>query len=314
MTTVTVRYQAVDLGLNFPGNTYLLNQMNAVSGNVALTGDTPTFYTGEEATLDGLQVRMLGSGFAQPGVEILGLIVPTGTAVDVMVMQDIATGRYYFVYPDGAPNLLSAIALVVDTDPVAYSVAIKGPACLCDGALVATPDGPRPVEELRAGDLVLAEGLGATPILWILRQVLDHPHARDRPVEFGAGALGAGLPRRTLALSPQHRLAVPACPGHLAPAVAFCGLPGVRRRAPDGRPLAYSHLVLGRHALIEVEGVAAETLLVAPGSAAALGPERLASLAAALGVPVDSLLAHPAAMPCLPLLSRRQAARVIHRS
>lgn len=77
------------------------------------------------------------------------------------------------------------------------------------GTQVDTPDGPRAVENLRAGDVVTTLANGSRPLRWVGRrrvepvEMLAHPGLC--PVEFAAGAIGNSRP---LTVSPQQRILI----------------------------------------------------------------------------------------------------------
>ncbi|MEM7490481.1 MAG: Hint domain-containing protein [Pseudomonadota bacterium] len=160
-----------------------------------------------------------------------------------------------------------------------------GLACFVSGTPIATPDGGRPIEALRPGDLVLRDG-GPGRVAWVGMSVVPARRwtadTRLWPIEIAAGALGNTGP---LALSPQHRLAVVGpvltvslgVEAALVPVEAFlrAGVPGFRRRRPMGR-LRYHHLAFADHGLVEVQGIAAESLwraeAVMPDAPAVIGP------------------------------------------
>ena len=97
------------------------------------------------------------------------------------------------------------------TGPVAT---IPGPVdapCFLTGTMIATPDGERPVETLEIGDTILAADGSTRAIRWIGRQSVVSVFAdpiRSYPIRIAAGALGEGLPKRDLFLSPDHALLV----------------------------------------------------------------------------------------------------------
>ena len=83
-------------------------------------------------------------------------------------------------------------------------------ACFTKGAGIATPDGPRPVETLQAGDLVTTVDGGPQAIVWTSRRHVTFGDEPDigKPVQIKMGALAPGLPGRDHVVSPQHRFAV----------------------------------------------------------------------------------------------------------
>jgi hypothetical protein len=158
--------------------------------------------------------------------------------------------------------------------------------CFTPGARISVPGGARLVESLRPGDLVLTADHGAQPICWIGDAVVRAAGAMV-PVRIARGALGGGLPRRDLLVSPQHRMVlrsrIAARMMHRAevfvPAKKLVGLPGI---APDHSAVAvrYIHLLLPAHEVIFAEGAPTESLLPGPQSMAALAPEGRAEIIA----------------------------------
>jgi hypothetical protein len=84
--------------------------------------------------------------------------------------------------------------------------------CFTPGTRVATPEGERPVHELRPGDRVVTRDNGIQEVRWVGRCRLDWARLASerhmRPVLIEAGALGNGLPERDMLVSPQHRVLV----------------------------------------------------------------------------------------------------------
>lgn len=164
------------------------------------------------------------------------------------------------------------------------------PICLAGGTRIATPRGERAVEDLRPGDLVATLDSGPQPILWIGRRLTVfghglHPH---QPVVIGAGAMGHGLPRTDLRLSPQHRLLVrgPAvgrrfAAGALAKAKGMVGRPGIRRDIAC-TSIEYFQLLLRRHCLLIANGLPVESFLPRGFALACLDPARKAEVLALL--------------------------------
>jgi hypothetical protein len=81
------------------------------------------------------------------------------------------------------------------------------------------------------------------------------------PIEFKPGSLGAGLPYRSLLVSPRHRMLMLDQQGHevLAPAIGLVGRPKVRSKQGMKR-VQYVHVLLDHHAILMADGVAAESL------------------------------------------------------
>lgn len=134
--------------------------------------------------------------------------------------------------------------------------------CFAAGTRILTPSGPRPVERIAPGDLVLTRDSGAQPVLWRGRApVLGRGDMA--PVVFAPGTLGNAAP---LVLSQQHRVLVRSARAALmfgaeemfAHARAFAGLPGIRM--VERRRVTWCHLLLPRHEVVLAEGVPCESL------------------------------------------------------
>ncbi len=188
------------------------------------------------------------------------------------------------------------------------------PICFTPGTRITTALGPRPVEEIRPGDLIATLDHGLQPVRWVGRRRLAALPACSpfQPVRIAAGALGAGLPRRDLLVSPQHRLLVGGprvellaeVPSVLVAAKRLVGRPGVTR--VEVEEVTYLHLLFDRHEVICAEGVAAEALH--PGARAMSSLDRTAR-AEVLALFPD--LARVATRPCARPEAGREAALLV---
>jgi Ca2+-binding RTX toxin-like protein len=158
--------------------------------------------------------------------------------------------------------------------------------CFTAGTRLATAEGGRAVEDLRPGMRLRTRDHGLQPLRWIGRRALSAADLARAPalspVRLGAGALGRGLPRRALLVSPQHRVllggpAVQLLFGAEAVLVAahhLLGRPGITR-APAARGVTYVHLLFDRHELLRSEGVWSESFQPGDRSLAGLdAPQR----------------------------------------
>lgn len=291
-----------------------LSDLGSVQPAEILSDETGLLHVGEQVSYGGRTVEILGSGTAQPGVQILSLVVPTGSAVDVVYMRDIDTDELILAYPEGPPNLLSAIAVVLTIDEVGYDLTTSAPVCFCRGTRIATTRGMVPVERVRRGDHVLDWQGRVLEVLACVCTRYDTPPAEWLPVVFDPGALGEGLPRRRVKVSPQHRVCLPgSAPGRdplLGPARAFSVLPHVRQKGRAAK-VVYYHLVTERHALLDTEGLPTETLLLTSESLRHFHPDTLKALSDQLGVPAEQLANHPAAQPCGQVVTCQDAQKLL---
>lgn len=145
--------------------------------------------------------------------------------------------------------------------------------CFLAGTQIETPDGPKQVENLSTGELVLTASGAAKPIQWIGRNMVTSsvmkgkPHLR--PIIIGPNALGPGAPNCAVAVSPQHRIAVSSslCQVHFNSANVLASAKSLidgekiyqDERASDA---TYYHILLDDHELVLTSGLWAETLFI----------------------------------------------------
>ncbi len=170
--------------------------------------------------------------------------------------------------------------------------------CFATGTRIATPFGPRDIETLRTGDLVMTLDDGPRAILWIGCRSLDLAPSGGgkRPFRIPAGASAPGVPARDLLLSPQHRLLVDAAGRlaagsdgtHLAAVKALEGSGGITR-ADDVQSVTYHSVLLRRHSVILADGLPCETFYPGRYMMAALPPACRAEILRL----VPDLIRHP---------------------
>jgi hypothetical protein len=203
---------------------------------------------------------------------------------------------YSYNFATGAVSeLVSPNASSFGLDPSDLTVASV--ACYAAGTRIATPGGEVAIETLRPGDAVRTVDAAGRPgtriVRWVGRRRLDLAGHPDQdlvaPVRLRAGALGGGLPRRDLVLSPDHCLALSGCLVRAYRLVNGTSIVQERDRAH----VEYFHVELPAHALLLAEGVAAESYLD-EGARGFFDP--------AASRPAPGSLAEPPARPgaCLP--------------
>lgn len=173
------------------------------------------------------------------------------------------------------------------------------PGGIAAGCNLRTPCGPRRVEWLRPGDLLVTRDNGLQPVrrIWQWR-LTDEEMAEDParvPLRFGARALGPMMPARPVRLAPDQRLLVPGyriagqqdTPGCLLRAGDLAGQ--VAAVVPDrpARPVRYFVLLFDSHQLVCADGVLVESFLASPENLARLGPAQRAEVAAVCPEPMD---------------------------
>ena len=140
-------------------------------------------------------------------------------------------------------------------------------ACFVRGTLIRTPSGELPVETLLIGEEIItlhrdadgSETEVAKPIKWIGRRGYSTRFlARDSavtPVLIRTGALGEGLPRQDLRVSPEHAMLLD---NILIPAVDLVDGRSIVREL-EGDTLEYFHIELAEHGILFANGAPAET-------------------------------------------------------
>lgn len=211
------------------------------NGNDSINGfDITRVYPGDTitVTMNGVTQTISGTTFYLAGHP--PIFTPTdGTNLDQAVFQSST-----FVTGAGS-----------------FPVGDFGPPCFTAGTLIETDRGLTPVEKIGRGDLVRTLDAGFQRVLWSGHSVLD---GRDdnSAVVFKAGAIGNDRPLR---VSPQHRILVQGWqaelllgePEVLVPAKFLVDGKSVFREAKP--QIAYYHLLLGRHHLIQSEGTWTES-------------------------------------------------------
>ena len=133
--------------------------------------------------------------------------------------------------------------------------------CFTRGTMIATPHGPRAIEDLASGDRVLTRDHGPRPVRWIGRQTVEACGSLA-PVTIRAGALGND---RELRVSRLHRMLVSgwraelmfgepevlACAGHL--------VDGETIFVAEGGEVEYVHMLFDGHEIVTANGAPAES-------------------------------------------------------
>ncbi|WP_341863709.1 Hint domain-containing protein [Gymnodinialimonas sp. 57CJ19] len=222
-----------------------------VSGIPGFIGDSTNFQTFEayNGTLAGNPVSFTLLQYSNPV-----LIVATQGTFDV---GDTITGTNN--------NIVNAPASTYATLPDFV--------CFVAGSQVETPRGPRAIETLSPGDMVLTAQGYAKPIRWIGRrkisaaQLARNPHLT--PVAIAPDAIAPGVPSVPVSVSPQHRIAVGTGKSHVAlgsaavlvPAQWLTQRPGIDvGNAKQG--VEYVHILLDHHEVVNVAGLWSETLFL----------------------------------------------------
>ncbi len=177
-----------------------------------------------------------------------------------------------------------------------------------EGTPIETPQGPRPIEELRAGDFVLGEGGKALPVRATLKR--EVPNAGHfAPLRLRAPFLGL---RHAITLAPEQRILLAGDEveylfGHERVLCELGHLKKLRITMPDtrGKWMRMYQLLLDRPAILNAAGCRIESLDIgrirrAPG---------LVATSILSGVPPDELPLHE--KPSCPLLAPHEARALV---
>ena len=211
----------------------------------------------------------------------------------ISVVIDGSIERFFFV-SDGSGT--QALMNQFGNGAIALTDANFAPppvyVCFCDGTDIATPNGPRKVETLRSGDLVITDTGAAKPILWIAHSILAPSMINNapelRPIRIRAGAIKHDVPTADLYVSAQHRVVLEGALAELMfgehrVLVAAKHLVGTVADwvSPDA-PVSYYHLLLEDHDLVLSNGLASESFQPSQRAISGMSADAQMSLGAVL--------------------------------
>lgn len=196
-----------------------------------------------------------------------------------------------------------------------------GMICFVPGTLLDTPEGQRPVEEIRAGDRLGTRDDGPQEVLWRASRrisggrIIAMPGLR--PIRIRAGHFGVDSPHPELFVSPDHRILLRGRASTelfnetevLVAARDLIGQPGI---LTDNRPrqVEYIHLMLARHQVLRANGVDCESFHPGTADLSALSGDERGQLETFVpGLARDPLRFGDFARR---LLSRAEAALLLH--
>lgn len=136
-------------------------------------------------------------------------------------------------------------------------------ACFVEGTMIDTPDGPKAIEDLELGDMVLTLDNGPQPVRWVGSRRVDGTD-HFAPIRFEAGAMGNDT---ALEVSPQHRMLIEGAQAELLfgePEVLTAAVHLINdstvRRSPRAH-VTYVHVLFDDHEIICANGAYSESFL-----------------------------------------------------
>ena len=258
---------------NYDSN--LLIAGDSLQTELVALDDNVTMMEGTTKTVDVLDNDINNSGGTLTITHINGVAVSAGDSVT------LATGQTVTLNADGT----FAITTDTDNDTISFTyeveatdgsgatletdvgfVTVETIPCFVAGTLIETVDGPRAIETLEVGDLVLTRDSGPQPLRWIGRRTVDAVGALA-PIHIRANTLGQ---HDALMLSPQHRVLV-----RDAVAELLFGEIEVLVKAKDlindhsirrieGGEVEYVHILFDEHQVVWSAGLETESFLPGP--------------------------------------------------
>ncbi|WP_103256265.1 Hint domain-containing protein [Tabrizicola aquatica] len=317
-----------------PGQVVSLQFVSGPSGDLFLEqepddGDADSFPNFDPDT----QVILNDGTPANFSVLLVGTLPVSGKVPDplegktvILIKIDVngdgilnANDPQYFFVADGSGTLTlmsngwgggSLTLLAVDETPP------PDPVCFRAGSAIATPSGPRAVETLRPGDMVLTEDGRAVQLVWVgcshysAAQLAADPALR--PIRIPAHAIRRGMPDRDLDLSPQHRIVIDgaACelmfgqPRVLVVAKHLVGT--LAQVVEDDAGVTYFHLLFEEHEILLSNGLPSESFQPARRMIEQMaGGAQTALMATLDALGADAILTRPDALPTLRSLEAR---------
>ncbi|SLN34940.1 Bifunctional hemolysin/adenylate cyclase precursor [Aquimixticola soesokkakensis] len=223
------------------------DQMLVGSGDTATGGAGNDIFYIDGDTLDGATINIYGGEEDE-------------TSGDVLNFNGTLAGPVTYTSEDTITPGRSGYATLIDGTVVNFSN-IESVICFTAGTRIATPFGPRPIEDLVIGDLVLTRDHGPQPLRWIGSRSLTATAALA-PIEIAQGTLGNA---RVLRVSPEHRMLVTGWRAELLfgePEVFVAAkhlINDANVRPCHGGEVTYLHMMFDQHEVVFAEGAAAES-------------------------------------------------------
>lgn len=213
-------------------------------------GDAYLWFDASDLTSTDAGAPTLGEMIVAPGVDVMDQLEASPN-IEIATSQDVDLNGDGIISPD-------------EVGDGTFTSAISGVAVICyaKGTLIETADGPRYIETLREGDLVVTLDKGPQPIRWI-GSTRVCGRGENAPIQIKAGALGN---IRDLYVSPNHRMLLSGAPAELMfgmseVLVAAKHLINDRTiRQVQKETIEYYHFLFEDHHIVFAEGCPSESL------------------------------------------------------
>jgi hypothetical protein len=130
------------------------------------------------------------------------------------------SGTLTFSVPNDAPNTLYYVCQFHETMNGRINITDNPIPCYSKGTLILTNEGYVPIENIKAGDIVITKGkiinnnlektidTKENPVIWVGNFKIQNLDSTSRPICIKKDALGENYPFVDLYVSPQHRLLI----------------------------------------------------------------------------------------------------------
>lgn len=265
----------------------ILIAAESVQGTIIAVDDDLRIDPGETKTLDVLANDINQTAGTMFVSQINGIDVVPGDSVDLI------TGETVTLTLDGE---LSIETNDTESEDTAFTYGISSTTgefdvgfitldtvpCFAAGTRIDTPDGNRPVQMLKVGDLVSTRDNGPQPIRWIGRRLTP---ATDRfaPITIAANTFGN---HGRLTVSPLHRILISQARGELlfgsreVLVAARDLIDGGAVRQIHGGWVEYVHLLFDDHQIVWSEGLQTESFLPGPQTTSCFERDAVAEIKA----------------------------------
>jgi len=240
-------------------------------------GDRFSNENGDDATQTGVVTELDGTVVASGAIYLEERYSLTAAGQSPVTVYRVEVEGLLVGYVSSAP-LVAGVTYGFSTSNVVPANApdtsdpdaIVDVPCFLAGTRIATPDGPRRVEDLQPGDKVRCADGSLDSVIWSGQKTVLPGFMETHglwPICIPANTLGPNTPSRDLRVSPNHRmqLANDLCAilfGEaevLVPAKFMLGFDGVYEdRAPA--QITYCHILFATHRVVLAEGAPSESL------------------------------------------------------
>ena len=190
------------MGFPIPDTGAVTEDTGVIGGLIGTSGDI-NFWFGSDAG-QWTAETITGAYGSQLTIDADGRWVYTATNSNATI-QALNTG-----------DTLTEVFTVTSTGGTStITITINGldePPCFVRGTLIDTPHGPRLVEDLRTGDMVLTRDNGPQKLRWVgakhVSSLANENYDKLRPIRILKDSFGPGVPATDLLVSPMHRMLV----------------------------------------------------------------------------------------------------------